>query len=500
MERQAEKAQGRIALLNSPYILNEPFFQHMPPLSLLYLASYLENVGFEPRIFDLDSVVRHKSAYFFGFDSSKLLLQLSRFQPDLIGITCPYSARWPFTQRLTQMIRSRYKDAPIVIGGIHPTAFPEYSLSSSGADFVILGEDEFSAAALLMSIVTGERGPNIEGLAYKDNGTVVVNPKTRFIQELDELPFPAYHLLDMDKYKELCRDDRISQIRGMYFSLLTSRSCPNQCTYCNMFLAHGRKWRARSPENVLDEIEHILHHYQVNQFAIVDDNFLLSKKRATEILQGIIDRNLRIKFITPNGLSVRTLDDKLVRLLKEAGALEISIAIESGSDFIRNQVYNKKISSEQIYRVVESCRRHHLPVRTFFMIGAPGESDRTVRESIDMMRRIKVPAYINITTPYKGTRLYEYYLEKGEIRDEDIRSGTWVDPRLPIEKAKNYDQILGWRRKPQIYNIWHSWKDIVFSPTFLNLNALSRLSSGVLFSRKIDRHFCSQVLDRYMPI
>jgi magnesium-protoporphyrin IX monomethyl ester (oxidative) cyclase len=398
------------------------------------------------------------------------------------------------------MINRKYKGPPIVIGGIHPTAFPEYTLSYSGADFVILGEGEFSTAALLMSIVAGETVANIDGLAYKDNGTVVINPKTRFIQELDELPFPAYHLLDIDKYKRLCRNDRISQIRGINFSLLTSRSCPYQCTYCNMFLSHGRKWRARSPENVLDEIEHLVRRYEIHHFAIVDDNFLLSRKRARRILQGIIDRNLQIKFITPNGLSVRTLDDELVRLLKDAGALEISIAVESGSDFIRNDVYNKKISSEQIYRVIESCRRHRLPVRAFFMIGAPGESDTTIKESLQMMRRIKVPAYINITTPYKGTKLYDYCLERGNIREEDIRSGTWVDIRLPIEKAENYDQILGWRRKMQIYNILYSWKDILFSPTFFNVNALSRFSSGILFSKKIDRNLYSEILDRYMQL
>jgi radical SAM superfamily enzyme YgiQ (UPF0313 family) len=196
---------AKVAFLNSPYILNEPFFQHMPPLSILYLSAYVQKYGHKARIFNLDRTVNEKGIYFFGFDLQRLFSEIDAFSPDMIGITCPYSSRWPFTERLTKILRSRFKDMPIVIGGIHPTTFPEYCLDSSGADFVVIGEGE-------------------------------------------------------------------------------ERSCPNQCTYCNMHLAHGKRWRYRSPENVLSEIEHLIKTYQVRQFAIVDDNFSFSRQRTIEIL------------------------------------------------------------------------------------------------------------------------------------------------------------------------------------------------------------------------
>jgi radical SAM superfamily enzyme YgiQ (UPF0313 family) len=282
--------------------------------------------------------------------------------------------------------------------------------------------------------------------------------------------------------------------------LLTSRSCPNQCTYCNMFLAHGRKWRPRSPENVLAEIEHLVGVYGVRQFSIIDDNFTLGRSRAKAILRQIIDRRLGIRFITPNGLSAKSLDDELIQLLKEAGALEIAIAVESGSEFIRNQCYNKRLDNEQIFGVVQSCKRHRLPVRAFYMVGAPEESDETIAETIALMRKLRIPSYVNITTPYKGTRLFEVFREKGLITEKDSFQGASLDLKLPVDKLANRDQINRWRRQVQQANILSSLGSIVLDRGFINLNALKRYWHGVLFPARIDRQLFLTILERFMPL
>jgi len=493
-------SKGRIALLNCPYVLNEPFFQQMAPLSLLYLGAYLEKIGHDVKIFNLDKNMQVDGAYLFTFNLPKLLEELNTFAPDMIGVTCPYSGRWPFAGRMVQWVKNYFPTIPVAIGGIHPTAFPEHCLSTSDADYVILGEGEHSTGQLLDCILGGNDVNDIDGVAFKENGEIKVNVKTHFIDNLDELPFPAYHLLDMDEMKQQCAKDRISRLKGLYFPLLTSRSCPNQCTYCNMFLAHGRKWRARSAENVLAEIQYLVDEYGINQFAIVDDNFSFSHKRTKAILSGIIERGLSIRFITPNGLSVKTLDDELVGLLKAAGALEISIAIESGSEWIREKVYNKRINTQKIHEVVEACRKHGLPIQAFYMIGAPGETDDTVQESLDLMRLLRVPSYINITTPYKGTKLYEDYLALGKVTERDFIDGGAIDLRLPMENVENYDQILRWRRKAQIWNIIFSWKDILKNPGFLNINAISRFAKGILFSKKIDRYVIEKILSEHFTL
>jgi len=491
--------RGKVAFLNSPYILNEPFVQHMPPLSILYLSAAMEKSGYEPRIFNTDTLVKDMGIYYFGFDMRNLIDGLKEFKPDMIGITCPYSSRWLFTQRLSKLLKSVFPDIPIVIGGIHPTAFPEDCLASSDADHVIIGEGEETAVALLKHTLTGTKPYDVEGIAFKNNGKTICSPKKQFISKLDNIPFPAYHLIDVERYKHICRNDRISQLKGLYFSILTSRSCPNECTFCNMHLAHGRGYRQRSPENVLSEIEYLIGKYNVRQFAIVDDNFTLLKPRTLAILKGIIDRKMNIKFITPNGLSAKTLDDETIWHLKAAGALEICVAVESGSEYIRNTVYNKNISSEKIRSVVASCKRHGLPCKAFFMVGAPEDSELTVRESIDLMRQIKIPAYINITTPYKGTKLYDTYIAKGVINSENIAEASSIDLRLPVEKAGNYKKILAWRRKMQFFNILFSWRELLKSRGFLSVNTLQRFLAGIVFVKKIPQSAITAIMDKYLP-
>lgn len=492
------KTSLKVALLNSPYVLNEAFFQHMPPMSLLYLGGYIEKQGHTPKLFTIELQGQGKGYYFFGYNLEALYKELKAFSPDCIGITCPYSARWPFLLHLSRILRKWFPETPLVTGGIHPTTFPEECIESGLFDAIILGEGELSFSQYLA--VLGKEGclDDIDGIVFKKNNKVVINQKTSFAKDLDSFPFPAYHLLDMEKQKELCRNDRISLFKGLYFSILTSRSCPNQCTYCNMFLAHGRKWRPRSPQNVLKEIEYLVKTYNIRQFAIVDDNFSFSRKRAKEILKGIIELNLGISFITPNGLSLKALDDELVFLLKKAGAMEISIAIESGSEFIRNKVYRKIIKNDQIYSIVNSCKKHGLPCRAFFMVGAPGESDETVNESIKMIRKIKIPVYINITTPYKGTELFNIFASYHNLGESDLRSDG-VDIRLPLSKLKNAEQILNWRRKMQMVNAITAWDKIIFSKSFFNFNVFKRLWQGVLFPQCFDREDIQKVLHQYMP-
>src|SRR3989339_245117 len=490
----------KIALLNSPYLLNEPFYQHMPPLALLYLASYMEQCNFDPMIFNIESCVNDNGIYIWNYDIKVLFAQLRTFDPDVIAITCPYSGRWPFTQRLLHIIKNNFENVIIILDGIHPTSFPEYCLRSSAADFIVLGEGELSSVELINHIFTDKNYSDIDGIAYKNNSDVIVNPKTIFIDDLDSLPFPAYHLIDIKRYEHLCRNDRMSQIKGFYFWLLTSRSCPNQCTYCNMFLSHGRKWRPRSPDNVLKEIEYLVSSYNIRQFAIIDDNFTLQRDRAEQILEGIINRKLNISFTTPNGLSAKTLDDNLIKLLKQAGALGISLAIESGSEYMRNEIYNKRLSSEQIINSIDLCKKHKLPVHAFFMVGAPQETEETINSSICMMKRIKIPSHINIATPYKGTEFYDYYIQNDIISDEIISHGTTIDLRVPPENIKNYKQILRWRSKLQFFNILFALKAIITDKTFLNFNTFVRFIKGIILPKKINYMSYNNILDKYLPL
>ncbi len=497
----SERNNGRIAFLNSPYILKEDFHQHMPPLSLLYLATYMKSNGFDVRIYNLDRFVRDKGFRYLGYNLNSLFNNLSLFNPQMIGITCQYSARWPFVQRLIEIIKRWFKDIPVVIGGIHPTCFPEYCLCSSKADYIILGEGEFSCLELFKHVLSRTTPSGLDGVAFRDNSKIICNPKKSFITDLDTLPFPDYSLIDINRYKQLCRKDYIAQLKGMYFPVLTSRSCPNQCRYCNLYLVHGRKWRARSPDNVVKELSYLVETYKVRQFAFVDDNFSFSRERTIAILKEIVNGKIGpIKFIPLNGLSVKTLDDEVIWYLKKAGALEVSLAIESGSEYIRNTVYNKKVSTKKIIEVVRACKKYNLICKAFFMVGAPEETDDTIKESIDLMREIRIPASFSITTPFKGTKLYDYYMKKKLISEDELKRGYFLDLRLPIGNTKSYTQIIQWRRKLMIYNIWYSLPELLKHSKLLTFHNFNRLLATVLFPKKLTMDIINYAMDKYMPL
>ncbi len=489
----------RVALVNSPFLLPENLQQHGVPLSLLYLAAALEKAGFNPRIFHLNRVRKQKGAYFWTYDMPELLATLDDFAPQLIGITCPYSARWCFTSRLAAVLRQRF-NAPIVLGGIHPTSFPEYCLHQSAADYVALGEGEKSLVELAAALEKGLPPSKIDGLAWKADGGGGLNPKTHYIENLDSLPFPAYHLIDMERLRHDSKNDRCFQLKGHYFSLITSRSCPNQCSFCNMYLSHGKRWRSRSPENVLAEIEFLAKTYNARQFAVMDDNFTFNRERAVRILQGICAMGLDLHLSFANGLSAKTLDAELIELLKKAGASELCISIESGSDRIRNKIYAKRLSDEKIFEVYDACRRNRLPVSVNFMIGAPEEDDQTIQASIDMMKRVRAPAYFNFTTPFKGTRLYEYYQQRGFIDEQIFQEGMAIDLRSPFPGLHEPARQLAWRRKLRLWNLFYAWRAILATPGLFSLNAVVRWFQTVFGARRITKEHYQAALERWMPL
>jgi magnesium-protoporphyrin IX monomethyl ester (oxidative) cyclase len=487
-----------VALLNSPFLLPENLRQHGVPLSLLYLAASLEQAGFASRIYHLNRVLEHRGAYFWTYDLPDLLRNLESFGPQLIGITCPYSARWCFVRRLAAILRQRLA-VPLVLGGIHPTSFPEYCLAESEADYVVLGEGEETLAALASCLAQGRAPTAIDGLAWKAAGGGL-NPKTRYIENLDALPFPAYHLLDMERQRRESSEDRFFQFKGHYFSIITSRSCPNQCAFCNMYLSHGKRWRSRSPENVLAEIRFLAETYQARQFAVMDDNFTFNRDRAVRILQGIVDLGLDLRLSFANGLSAKTLDDELIGLLKKAGACELYISIESGSEHIRNRVYEKRLPEAKILEVYDACRRHRLPVSVNFMIGAPDESDETIAASLAMMKRVRAPAYFNFTTPFKGTKLYAHYEERGLIDERVFQEGMAIDLRSPFPGLHDPAKLLAWRRKLRLWNLVYAWREILATPGLFSWNTILRWFQTVLGARRVTPDHYREVMDRWMPL
>jgi len=421
------------------------------PIGLLYLASALQKHKHKVKLIDVNNdflSLEHKkqkvdiTKYF----STEFINKLGPFKPDLVGIGCLFSGRFKIALFIGQIIKRIYPDVPIVLGGIHPTTFPKEILNEySSIDYIILGEGEYSFLELIKAHFNDKKSlRDVDGLAFREGDQIIINPKTKFIENLDELPWPAYDLLDLTKY--------YFDTSGWYnpknlsinvpLPIISSRSCPNQCTFCSMFLVHGKKFRPRSAKDVVDEIEYLYEKYNHRYFSFMDDNFTLLKERVIAIAKEIINRKLNIQFDTPNGISIKTLDREVIDLLVKAGLVRTCIAPESGSDFIRNKAMKKGLSKEAIYEFVDIVKDYpDLYVKAFFIIGYPEETKETLEETFQMIKNIMPPVkQISIfnVVPFPGTLLFEYCKEKRLIN-------------LPLDKLHKLDVFSNYNESNQCF-------------------------------------------------
>jgi magnesium-protoporphyrin IX monomethyl ester (oxidative) cyclase len=343
-------------LLISPALLEfEPTKDYTPPLSMLYLSSVLQHIGIDVKILDISIYKPWESELGSAkYSEEKIIQQVAEFEPSLIGFTCFFSGQFSLILNLSKQIKSKYKNIPIVIGGMHPTIYAKEIITNCPTiDYVVIGEGEEQIVALaqLLSKKAPDSLSSLEGIAYRNNGNVIVNPKRHFIEDLDELPCPAYDLINCEDYYHPTSHwhNPKNLSFNMTFPIISSRSCPNRCNFCSNFLAMGSRFRAISPKKVVDEIQLLYEHYGQNHFSFMDDNITLSKRHIISICNEILRRKLNLQFETPNGVFLRSLDQEVIESMVEAGWVRGALAIESGSEFIRNKVMGKRLPQEKIY-------------------------------------------------------------------------------------------------------------------------------------------------------
>lgn len=415
----------KILLINPPTPAYVKDRDRNIPVGLLYLAASLTKSGYSVKITDINNDCLRLETGVREIDldqylSNHIPKEIEQFEPDLVGIACPFSTRFNTAFRASQITKERFPQLPVVLGGIHPTIFAREILLNSNVDYVVLGEGEESFARLIKAHFQNQAEMReIDGVAFRQDNQIVVNEKTRFIQNLDELQLPSYDLIDLKDYffdTSGWQNPKKLPI-NIPLPLITSRSCPNRCSFCSMFLVHGKKFRARSPENVVNEIEYLYNEYDQRYFSIMDDNFTLLKDRTIEIALEIIRRKLDIQFDAPNGLSISTLDKEVLDALVAAGLIRFSIGIESGSDYIRNEVIGKHLSRETILQFNELIKGYKdLFVKAFFIIGFPEETRESLRDTYQLLERLNVHKIgIFYAIPHPGTRLFSQCVEQGSL-------------------------------------------------------------------------------------
>jgi anaerobic magnesium-protoporphyrin IX monomethyl ester cyclase len=366
-----------------------------PPLGLLYLASALRrNTRASVTIFD--------GTFSKGRDS--LLRLLLREEYDLVGFSV-MTTLLEDALSLARTLRQTYPCTRILFGGPHPTVLPEATLSHSCVDAVVLGEGEETLAEIALKDGSFE---NISGVWYKENEGVRKNPLREPHSDIDELEYPAWDLLPMERYLEnWFQLDAVSpKLRGT--NILSSRGCPYSCSYCQPTLDRifGRRLRKRSPENIVGELKALKARYRINAFIFADDTFNVDRTW----LKAVCEAFLREKLDLVWGCNVRA---NLVRpddlaLMKEAGLRKILLGIESGSQRILDDVYQKGITLDQVHSAVEAARSAGLKIQGYFMLGAPTETPAEIRKTLRLARKLPIQeATFSIATPLPQTHLFD---------------------------------------------------------------------------------------------
>jgi anaerobic magnesium-protoporphyrin IX monomethyl ester cyclase len=422
----------RVCLINPPRIHPKSWGKPdvFQPLEIAYVAALLERQH-KVRIIDAPTEGRKnlkqidETKYRVGLQNNEIADRIRRWPPDVVGITIPFSGWSKPAFEVASTVKSIDEDIVTVLNGQHPSARPVDCLTHPNIDFVVIGEPEHTMFELVDALEQGNiRGlKKIRGIAFIKNKKKVITPPRPVIQNLDSLPFPARHLLPMDTYFAAARENPLrGVIHKPWGTMITSRGCPYDCVFCSIHTVMGKKWRGRSPENVVDEIEQLVQTYHIEQIDFNDDNMTLDKKRMETICDLIVKRGLDIEWYTPNGVRADTLDENLLKKMKESGCKKLRIAPESGVQRVVNQIIKKNLDLKEVEKAVALCKKLGIKVGCFFVIGLIGETKDDIKESINYAYKLRQLGaeifHFSIATPVYGTELYEQAKRGGFLRDD----------------------------------------------------------------------------------
>lgn len=379
-------------------------FSGNPPLGLAYVAAVLDENDVEVDIVDCSL---HSSI-------GKSVARILRDNPMIVGISTP-TLLYPNALKIVREIKKR-SSAFICLGGPHPTIFPREVVSRPDVDFAVIGEGEITFLELVNALQKSRDTTGIQGIAFHNGDEVIVNPPRNHVQDLDSLPFPARHLLPMEFY---------IGFNLLYYgrpatTVIASRGCSYNCSFCQPTLRKlfGKKVRFRSPKNVVDEIEYLVKEYGIKLITFHDDTFTLNKKWVITLSDEIINRGLRVEWLCNS--RANTINEPLLMKMKEAGCIELRIGVESGDQWVLDNILRKGISIDQIREAFRSMKKCGFKRRwAFFMIGSPGETREMVMKSMELAREIE-PTHVNvsITVPLPGTDLWSIASKYGNFEKD----------------------------------------------------------------------------------
>lgn len=402
-------------------LIQPPFYRLMGShfnslvLGLGYISAVLNKEGHTCHVYNADyldeSAYANQRQIFEGYEQYKTLLnnenheiwnevleRVVQYSPDFVGISM-LTGTFKSSLIIAKKIKQDLPETKIIVGGIHPTILPKECLEKDFIDFAVVGEGELT----IKELINGKRYKDIQGLAYKNQGKIIVNDKRPFIGDLDSIPFPdRQHLIPKPDNNQLG-------------SIITSRGCPFACTFCAARKIWGQETRLRSIDNVFQEVENLYYHYNVRTIHFRDDTLTLWKDRIQKLCRRIIEEKIEIGWTCKT--RVDRVDEETLTLMKNAGCARVKIGVESGSDKILKKI-KKGITAEKVKKTVKLIKKVGLKFTVSLLIGFPDETEEDIRKTMDLALELDADYYsLSILTPYFGTEMYDNFIEKNSSKD-----------------------------------------------------------------------------------
>ena len=417
------------------------------PQALISLGAVLEQAGHDVRILDA-SVQAEPGALAFdengflhvGATWDQIEPQVREARPDVVGINNPFYTQMPPALEAARRVRQVLPDTPILLGGPPVTVRPEEYLAEPAVTAAAIGESERSAPRLVEAAAAGRPLDDVPGVAFRRDGRVVQTSRPPYVEDLDTLPPPAYHLIDLKAYLLTASQDADGRWRWQdrpIMPTLTSRGCPYHCSFCTVHALMGRKYRWQSADRVLEHIRFIATDLGIRHLHFIDDNLAQNLRRFHRIIDGLnrMRRDgLPITWETPMGMRTDKLTFDVLKKAQEAGCRSIFLTVESGSQRVLDEVIGKRLRLESVARAAEACHSLGLKARAGFIMGLPGETLDDMQMTVDFARRLKrrygIRGHLSIATPLYATRLHETCAERGYLRQ----------PMTPDNVARSFTQ------------------------------------------------------------
>lgn len=378
-------------------------YDNVPPLGILYLAAILEKEGIKVKVIDdLDASISLK----------EILKEVKKLKPKIVGISSTTS-QIKSAVEIAKGIKTKVdKNIQVGIGGCHISADPELIKRYRVFDFGVIGEGEKIFLEIVKKTLKGE----------KCKGLFMGEP----VEDLDTIPRPAFHLVDMERYKR----------RGLYsYPIIGTRGCPMRCVFCSRpgMGGFGRLVRSRNAKNIVDEMEKALDEYQ-GYFGFLDDSFTVNRDSVVNFCKEIIKRKLKVKW-NAGGVRIDKIDEELIDLMAKAGCMGFCFGIESGSERVRNIIVRKGVWDNQIYKALKICNKYALDVQLALIIGFPTETKEEMEETVMLGRKfinmgIRCIDYIAImlAVPLPGADLFTQAIAEKKMSKDII--DRYIDGKL----------------------------------------------------------------------